>query len=79
MQDAMFTIILLSIVGGGMVCMLIELSSCRKICNNLMKNIKSYIRKSEKNSQMELPLKFKKKQQVHYLTGKRKKKKSAKK
>ena len=40
MQDAMFTIILLSIVGGGMVYMLIELSSCRKICNNLMKNIK---------------------------------------
>ena len=75
MSEGLFGVILLSIAGGAFVYCLIELNSCKEICNKLMRNIKSYIKKSE---QLELPLKMKK-QPPKYLSGKPKKKQSAKK
>tara|TARA_B100000927_G_C16309442_1_gene406778 strand:- start:6 stop:245 length:240 start_codon:yes stop_codon:yes gene_type:complete len=75
MSEGLFGVILLSIAGGAFVYCLIELNSCKDICNKLMRNIKTYIKKSE---QLELPLKMKK-QPPKYLSGKTKKKKSAKK
>ena len=68
MSEGLFGVILLSIAGGAFVYCLIELNSCKEICNKLMRNIKSYIKKSE---QLELPLKMKK-QPPKYLSGKKK-------
>jgi|TARA_B110000259_G_scaffold226_1_gene333 hypothetical protein len=45
----------------------------------LMSNIKKYVTTSEPNAQMELDFEVKKNQTIHYLSGKRKKTKNAKK
>lgn len=51
--ESLFGIILLSIAGGAFVYCLIQARSAREICNDMMKDIERYLKKSK---QMELPL-----------------------